>query len=83
MSTNKTEIVNVALDEFSEGYLLFSPENRYNMLLSLAKEYDLNWTQVRELMKQHLDLQLPNDKAEDSGHEEEDHYQLSTGLSGI
>ncbi|KAG5620700.1 hypothetical protein H5410_005918 [Solanum commersonii] len=71
MSTNKTEIVDVALDEFSEGYFFLSPENRYKMLLSLAKEYDLNRTQVRELMKQHLDLQLPSDKAEDSGHEEE------------
>ncbi|XP_016486291.2 uncharacterized protein LOC107806620 isoform X1 [Nicotiana tabacum] len=72
MSTNKTEIVDVALDDFSEGYFFLSPENRHKILLSLAKEYDLNRTQVRELMKQHLDLQLPSDKAEDSGdHEEE------------
>ncbi|XP_055805078.1 uncharacterized protein LOC129873911 isoform X3 [Solanum dulcamara] len=71
MSMNKTEIVDIALDDFSEGYVFLSPENRYKMLLSLAKEYDLNRSQVRELMKQHLDLQLPSDKAEDSGHEEE------------
>lgn len=71
MSMNKTEIVDVALDDFSEGYFLLSPENRHKMLLSLAKEYDLNRSQVRELMKQHLDLQLPSDKAEDIGHEEE------------
>lgn len=71
MLTNKTEIVDVALDDFSEGYIFLSPENRYKILLSLSKEYDLNRTQVRELMKQHLDLQLPSDKAEDNDHEEE------------
>ncbi|CAN4124164.1 unnamed protein product [Withania somnifera] len=71
MLTNKTEIVDVALDDFSEGYSFLSLENRYKILLSLAKEYDLNRTQVRELMKQHLDLQLPSDKADDTGHEEE------------
>lgn len=43
-----------------QGYFFLSPENRHKILLSLAKEYDLNRTQVRELMKQHLDLQLPS-----------------------
>ncbi|XP_060175752.1 uncharacterized protein LOC132606323 isoform X1 [Lycium barbarum] len=74
MSMNKTEIVDVALNDFSQGYFFLSAENRYKILLSLAKEYDLNRTQVHELMKQHLDLQLPSaltDKAEESGHEEE------------
>ncbi|KAG8365383.1 hypothetical protein BUALT_Bualt18G0099000 [Buddleja alternifolia] len=72
ISMNKTEILDAALDGFSEGYFGLSNENRRTLLLTLAREYDLNRTQVRELMKQYLGLELPSgDKSVEHLHEEE------------
>ncbi|KAI3466543.1 hypothetical protein Pfo_023206 [Paulownia fortunei] len=72
ISMNKTEILDAALDDFSEGYFGLSNENRRTLLLTLAREYDLNRKQVHELMKQYLGLELPSgDKAVENVHEEE------------
>ncbi|KAJ4703974.1 Malonyl-CoA decarboxylase mitochondrial [Melia azedarach] len=54
ISMNKTEVMDAVLNDFSEGYFSLSYENRRRLLLVLAKEYDLNRTQVRELIKQYL-----------------------------
>ncbi|KAK4386720.1 Malonyl-CoA decarboxylase, mitochondrial [Sesamum angolense] len=72
ISMNKTEILDAALDDFSEGYFGLHNEDRRTLLLTLAREYDLNRIQVRELMKQYLGLELPSgDKAAENVHEEE------------
>ncbi|KAL8462689.1 hypothetical protein ACS0TY_033638 [Phlomoides rotata] len=60
ISMNKTGILDNALNDFSEGYFGLSNENRRILLLTLAREYDLNRKQVRELMKQYLELELPS-----------------------
>ncbi|KAJ0016900.1 hypothetical protein Pint_09821 [Pistacia integerrima] len=54
ISMNKTEVLDTVLSDFSEGYYSLSYENRRTLLLVLAKEFDLNRTQVRELIKQYL-----------------------------
>ncbi|KAK6133233.1 hypothetical protein DH2020_032994 [Rehmannia glutinosa] len=69
ISMNKTEILDAALDDFSEGYFGLSNENRRALLLRLSREYDLNRKQVRELMKQYLGLELPGDNAVENVHE--------------
>ncbi|KAG6384227.1 hypothetical protein SASPL_155964 [Salvia splendens] len=72
ISMNKTEILDVALDDFSEGYYGLPNENRRALLLALAREYDLNRKQVRDLMKQYLGLELPSsDKPLENAHEGE------------
>lgn len=72
ISMKKTEILDAVLNDFSEGYLSLSQENQRRLLLILAREYDLNRTQVHELMKQYLGLELPScDKPQDAGHDEE------------
>ncbi|KAL6542927.1 hypothetical protein OROHE_010447 [Orobanche hederae] len=87
ISMDKTEILDAALDDFSEysipsnntdcelgnqGYFGLSVENRQTLLLKLAREYDLNRNQVRDLMKQYLGLELPSgDNAEEHVHEGE------------
>ncbi|KVI01104.1 Malonyl-CoA decarboxylase [Cynara cardunculus var. scolymus] len=72
ISMNKKEILDTALSEFSEGYFSLSQENRHKLLLVLAREYDLNRTQVRELMKQYIGLEIPNgDGTDEHGHEME------------
>lgn len=43
-----------------QGYFSLESENRQRLLLLLAKEYDLNRTQVRELLKQYLGLEMPS-----------------------
>lgn len=43
-----------------QGYFSLSQENRHKLLLILAREYDLNRTQVRDLMKQYVGLEIPN-----------------------
>lgn len=43
-----------------QGYFSLSHENRRKLLLVLAREYDLNRAQVRELIKQYLGLELPS-----------------------
>ncbi|XP_021719743.1 malonyl-CoA decarboxylase, mitochondrial-like isoform X2 [Chenopodium quinoa] len=65
ISMNKTELQDNVLSDFSEGYYGLSIEDRRELLMVLAKEYDLNRTYVRDLMKQYLGLQLPaGDKCE-------------------
>ncbi|KAE8733165.1 Malonyl-CoA decarboxylase family protein isoform 2 [Hibiscus syriacus] len=59
---HKTEVLDSALNDFSEGYFILSFENRRKLLITLAKEYDLNRTQVRELIKLYLGLQPPGDE---------------------
>nr|XP_043609282.1 malonyl-CoA decarboxylase, mitochondrial isoform X2 [Erigeron canadensis] len=59
ISMNKKEILDTALTDFSEGYFSLSHENRHKLLLVLAREYDLNRTQVRELMKQYVGFEIP------------------------
>lgn len=74
ISMNKTENVDAALNEFSAGYFRLSREMHKILLLLLAKQYDVYRIQVRELMKQYLDIQLPTglgEKAEDGRHTEE------------
>ncbi|KAK7245897.1 hypothetical protein RIF29_40751 [Crotalaria pallida] len=68
---NKIEVLDDVLNNFSEGYFSLSHENRRNLLLVLAREYDLNRSQVRELIKQYLGLEHPADKAQVSGPEED------------
>ncbi|MED6144489.1 hypothetical protein PIB30_016157 [Stylosanthes scabra] len=69
ISINKTEVIDDVLNNFSEGYFSLSHENRRKLLLVLAREYDLNRSQVRELIKQYLALELPADKAQVSEEE--------------
>ncbi|XP_048132158.1 malonyl-CoA decarboxylase, mitochondrial isoform X2 [Rhodamnia argentea] len=67
ISMNKTEVLDAVLNDFTEGYFSLSGESRKALLLSLAKEYDLNRAQVRELIKQYLGLELPKADAADEG----------------
>ncbi|KAK8273532.1 hypothetical protein E1A91_D10G012000v1 [Gossypium mustelinum] len=67
ISMNKTEVGDSVLNEFLEGYCSLSFENRRKLLLTLAKEYDLNRAQVRELIKQYLGLQPPGSEAQSGG----------------
>lgn len=48
-----------------QGYFSLTDERRRMLLLTLAREYDLNRGQVRELMKQYLALELPSSKFQD------------------
>ncbi|KAE9452711.1 hypothetical protein C3L33_15365, partial [Rhododendron williamsianum] len=69
ITMNKTEVLDALLNDFSEGYFSLSGENRRKLLLILAREHDLNRTQVHELIKQYLGLEIPH--AEPTNHEEE------------
>ncbi|KAG6641773.1 malonyl-CoA decarboxylase, mitochondrial isoform X2 [Carya illinoinensis] len=72
ISMNKTEVLDAVLNDFSSGYFSLDYENRRRLLLALAKEYDLNRTQVRELLKQYLGLELASgEDAQFRGLEEE------------
>uniref|UniRef100_A0A7N0UCX8 Malonyl-CoA decarboxylase n=1 Tax=Kalanchoe fedtschenkoi TaxID=63787 RepID=A0A7N0UCX8_KALFE len=72
ITMKKTEFPDSVLDEFSEGYLFLSHEDRMNLLLVLAKEYDCDRASVRDLMKQYLGIELPaGDKAQTNGPEED------------
>ncbi|EXB77035.1 Malonyl-CoA decarboxylase [Morus notabilis] len=72
ISMNKTEVLDSVLNDFSEGYFSLSYEDRRKLLLMLAKECDLNRTQVHELIKQYLGLELPSRwNVQSSGLEEE------------
>ena len=54
-------MVNQLYDSYLlQGYFSLSPENRRKLLITLAKGYDLNRTQVRDLIKQYLGLELPS-----------------------
>ncbi|XP_039001265.1 malonyl-CoA decarboxylase, mitochondrial-like [Hibiscus syriacus] len=68
---HKTEVLDSALNDFSEGYFILSFENRRKLLITLAKEYDLNRTQVRELIKLYLGLQPPGNEAQSGVVEDE------------
>ncbi|CAN8308428.1 unnamed protein product [Cochlearia groenlandica] len=59
ISASKTGVLDITLDEFQEGYFSLSLEDREKLLLVLAKEYDVNREQVRELVKQYLGLENP------------------------
>ncbi|CAH1439955.1 unnamed protein product [Lactuca virosa] len=85
ISMNRKEILDTALSEFSEGYFSLSQENRHKLLLILAREYDLNRGQVRELMKQYIGLEIPKgDGIDEHGHEVEGHlsafYRIERNL---
>ncbi|CAN0912530.1 Malonyl-CoA decarboxylase, mitochondrial [Linum grandiflorum] len=58
ISLNKTQVLDSVLDVFSQGYVGLSRHDRRSLLLILAKGYDLNRIHARELMNQHLGLQL-------------------------
>ncbi|XP_062013553.1 uncharacterized protein LOC133729945 isoform X1 [Rosa rugosa] len=74
ISMSKTEVLDSVLNDFSEGYFSLSYENRRKLLVQLAREYDVNRTQVRDLIKQYLGLEPPgtgSDSAHSVGVEEE------------
>ncbi|XP_023636175.1 malonyl-CoA decarboxylase, mitochondrial isoform X2 [Capsella rubella] len=56
-SASKTGVLDITLSDFQEGYFSLSLEDREKLLLELAKEYDVNREQVRELIKQYLGLE--------------------------
>ncbi|GAV86557.1 MCD domain-containing protein [Cephalotus follicularis] len=66
ISMNKTEVLDAVLEDFAEGYLSLMHEDRGKLLFVLAKEYDLNRTQVRDLIKQYLGLELPRVSGEEA-----------------
>ncbi|XP_065633980.1 uncharacterized protein LOC112020236 isoform X3 [Quercus suber] len=66
ISMNKAEVLDSVLNDFSEGYSSLNHENRRRLLLLLAKEYDLNRAQVRELIKQYLGLEVPSGLGENA-----------------
>ncbi|RID70721.1 hypothetical protein BRARA_C02720 [Brassica rapa] len=59
ISATKTGVSDITLNDFEEGYFSLSLEDRGKLLLALAKEYDVNREQVRELIKQYLGLETP------------------------
>lgn len=59
ISASKTGVSDITLNHFQEGYSSLSLEDRRKLLLALAKEYDVNREQVRELIKQYLGLETP------------------------
>ncbi|KAM5588791.1 hypothetical protein ABKV19_006980 [Rosa sericea] len=67
ISMSKTEVLDSVLSDFSEGYFSLSYENRRKLLVQLAKEYDVNRTQVCDLIKQYLGLEPPG-TGSDSAH---------------
>ncbi|XP_039061782.1 malonyl-CoA decarboxylase, mitochondrial-like [Hibiscus syriacus] len=68
---HKTEVLDSVLNDFSEGYFSLSFENRRKLLITLSKEYDLNRTQVCELIKQYLGLKSPGNEVQSGGVEDE------------
>ncbi|KAE8653653.1 malonyl-CoA decarboxylase, mitochondrial isoform X1 [Cucumis sativus] len=72
ISMKKMEGLDAMLNDFSKGYFSLSLENRRKLLLLLAKEYDFNRTQVRDLMKQYLGIELPSgDNAQPAGQQDD------------
>lgn len=63
--TDKIDSVDANLEEFSKGYTSLSQEHRRELLLVLAKEYDVNRSRVRELVKHYLNLEFPHDSEGD------------------
>ncbi|KAK4793474.1 hypothetical protein SAY86_023909 [Trapa natans] len=86
ISMNKAEFLDAVLSDFSEGYFDLSLENRRKLLLVLAREYDLNRVQVRQLINQYIGLELPKDDGAlvDSAEEEgllSTFYRIERNLS--
>ncbi|XP_017215188.1 uncharacterized protein LOC108193164 [Daucus carota subsp. sativus] len=74
ISMDEKENVDAALNDFSAGYFRLSRDKHKILLHLLAKQYDVYRIQVRELMKQYLDIQLPSglgEIAEDGSYTEE------------
>ncbi|XP_020701536.1 malonyl-CoA decarboxylase, mitochondrial isoform X2 [Dendrobium catenatum] len=59
--SDKIEFVDANLEEFSKGYLSLPQEGRRELLLVLARDYDVNRARVRELMAQYLNLGFPQE----------------------
>ncbi|XP_073100495.1 uncharacterized protein [Elaeis guineensis] len=55
--TGKLEPVDANLEEFSQGYLTLDQEGRRELLLALARDYDVNRARVRDFMRQYLSLE--------------------------
>ncbi|KAF2303673.1 hypothetical protein GH714_021136 [Hevea brasiliensis] len=88
ISLNKAEVLDFVLNDFSEGYLSLSFENRRKLLTMLAQVYDLNRTQVRDLIKQYLGLELPGSNASESSTVDEEamlssFYRLERNLRQV
>ncbi|XP_042520967.1 malonyl-CoA decarboxylase, mitochondrial isoform X2 [Macadamia integrifolia] len=60
ISMNKTEVLDGIMSDFSEGYFSLSHDNRRKLLLVLARDYDVSRTQVRELIRKYVGLELPD-----------------------
>ncbi|XP_068656045.1 uncharacterized protein [Aristolochia californica] len=59
ITMNKSEVIDTILSDFSRGYYSLSDENRHQMVLVLARDYDLDRKKIRELMQRYLCLELP------------------------
>ncbi|XP_039131115.1 malonyl-CoA decarboxylase, mitochondrial isoform X2 [Dioscorea cayenensis subsp. rotundata] len=70
---HKIEPVDTNLENFLQGYLGLAQEDRRELILVLAKDYDVNRTRVRDLMQQYLSLEPPHalNDGHSSGPEEE------------
>ncbi|MCL7031014.1 hypothetical protein MKW94_016471 [Papaver nudicaule] len=70
ITMSKTDIIDEVLNDFSQGYFNLSHENRRELLLVLAREYDVSRVQLRELIQQYLSLDIPSsEKAQSSDHD--------------
>ncbi|CAA7018419.1 unnamed protein product [Microthlaspi erraticum] len=79
ISASKTGVIDITLTDFQEGYFSLSLEDREKLLLALAKEYDVNREQVRELVKQYLGLETPS--SDDGG--QQVHSPKKEALSSV
>ncbi|WOL12659.1 malonyl-CoA decarboxylase, mitochondrial isoform X2 [Canna indica] len=64
--TEKTEPIDANIEKFSQGYLGLSQEGRRELLLELARDYDVNRARVCELMQQYLNVELPHGTGADA-----------------
>lgn len=65
----KTDIVDLTLTEFSQGYQTLGSENRRKALIALATQFGVNRVHIRELIQHYLGLQ--DDHAQQSDLDEE------------
>ncbi|XP_072992438.1 uncharacterized protein [Typha latifolia] len=72
-SESKESSSDANLEDFSRGYLNLSQEGRRELLLALARDYDVNRVRVRDLMRQYLSLELSHASGDQKsdGHEDE------------
>ncbi|OVA09748.1 Malonyl-CoA decarboxylase [Macleaya cordata] len=69
---SKTDIIDEVLNDFSKGFFGLSHENRRKLLLVLSREYDVSRTQVRELIQQYINLEIPSsERAQSPEHDEQ------------